>query len=131
AADITLFCKCLCAPNATILVVEKCIDCTKAFCVEQGACWWPAVEPSVPIATTILTLPSASTSTTSSETSTTSSTPTVHAAVTLVPVPSSDPGDTWTVTCFQRGSSKDEFFVYSFLTIVTGLLLWILLRPFV
>ncbi|KAJ3256279.1 hypothetical protein HDU77_003202 [Chytriomyces hyalinus] len=39
AADITLYCKCLCPPHESIvLTVPKCTLCTKAFCIENGVC---------------------------------------------------------------------------------------------
>ena len=35
AADITLFCKCLCSPNVTILTVPSCAECSKVNDVQM------------------------------------------------------------------------------------------------
>lgn len=37
-ADTTLFCKCDCPPNGTILMVPLCNECTKNFCYDNEAC---------------------------------------------------------------------------------------------
>ncbi|KAI9033342.1 hypothetical protein DFJ74DRAFT_701445 [Hyaloraphidium curvatum] len=87
AANLTLFCKCTCEKNITTLTVPLCSACTKAFCVEQGACWLPPPD-----------------------------------ANGTVKLPADMEG--WGVTCFQRGSYKDEVVVWSFILLCCGLLAW-------
>ncbi|KAJ3217710.1 hypothetical protein HDU67_007406 [Dinochytrium kinnereticum] len=47
-----------------------------------------------------------------------------------IPVPTTQPDDDWTATCFQRGSYKDEIIVYSFLVIVSILLVAAVAKPY-
>ncbi|KAJ3331892.1 hypothetical protein HDU76_001924 [Blyttiomyces sp. JEL0837] len=210
AADITLYCKCLCGQNITIITVDKCTACTKAFCLETGACHLPpptiitptpnttdssstsvdaqlTVQPrpkrreakdgmgvvdvvartlgiidflegrggirNLALAerdddtkTTTVESPTAtvtdgttitSTGTTSSVLTTTS-TSSAHRVGEIAetgivqPKPTTHhPEDEWVVLCFQPGSYKDEVIVTTFLLIVLGLLLWIVIKPYV
>ncbi|KAI9359263.1 hypothetical protein DFJ73DRAFT_817598 [Zopfochytrium polystomum] len=152
-ADITLFCKCQCPPNVTILTVPRCGECTKALCVTANACFMPPPAPSgnASLSTTIhrrqvveTSLTTSSDSSTPATSDTIDSTPTPTSTttsfsfstltqpietLTAVPKKSVAPDDDWEVTCFQRGSYKDEIIVYIFLVLVAVLLLWAAVRP--
>ncbi|KAJ1568454.1 hypothetical protein HK405_001769, partial [Cladochytrium tenue] len=178
AADITLFCKCECAPNVTIITVPRCAECTKALCVSARACYLPpspSPEPSLSSSSLSSTTDASAaaangsfnaldaflgewmarrdaavetdgadtdlgsdsdsltpTSTVSSSLSSSFAVSTVsQPAETLTTAPKKPvaPDDDWIVTCFQRGSYKDELTVYAFLVIVVALLLWAAARP--
>ncbi|KAI9096523.1 hypothetical protein DFS34DRAFT_144868 [Phlyctochytrium arcticum] len=107
AANTTVFCKCVCAPNSAIKVVQDCSHCTKNFCEESGICVLPALPP-LPTTTTLL----------GTETPGISPTPTLRG------------DENWEVQCYQLGSYKDEFIIYSFIIIVISLLVVAATKPY-
>ncbi|KAI9015069.1 hypothetical protein BC832DRAFT_547285 [Gaertneriomyces semiglobifer] len=117
AANTTLFCKCICQPNVTVLTVEACSRCTKDLCVEVGACFRlppPNTDDGGITATATKTL----------EESPSEGEP-------ALPQPTTPTGDEdWIVRCYQLGSYKDEFIVYSFITVVLALLGWAAAKPY-
>ncbi|KAI8844759.1 hypothetical protein BC829DRAFT_435066 [Chytridium lagenaria] len=168
AADITLFCKCLCAPNVTILIVPKCTTCTKAFCMESQVCFLPQ-KPDLPsttplppaqkpkrdsmprlaslsewdggdvtdgLPTTILGPTTTIGEVTRTTTTTTTTSPVIKVPIeddggpVQIPVPTTQPDDDWVATCFQRGSYKDEIIVYSFLVVVSMLVVAAVAKPY-
>ncbi|KAI8922520.1 hypothetical protein DFJ77DRAFT_27705 [Powellomyces hirtus] len=108
AANTTIFCKCHCPPNSTILTVSACPECSKDFCVERGACF--RLEDFQPPPSNTIPLP---TSTPGSE----------EPEKPEKPLPPSYPStESWKVECYQLGSYKDELIIYSFIMILMALL---------
>ncbi|EGF77474.1 hypothetical protein BATDEDRAFT_91754 [Batrachochytrium dendrobatidis JAM81] len=116
AANVTVLCKCECAPNSTILSVPSCNGCTKLFCIESNACFMPLPKVDIPATTTSVSL--TATSSTSSESISPSPSPTLRG------------DESWTAVCFQRGSFKDEIIVYAFIILTTTLVAFALIKPF-
>ncbi|KAI9207165.1 uncharacterized protein BJ171DRAFT_578899 [Polychytrium aggregatum] len=115
SANITLFCKCSCPPNVTILTVPKCGSCTKQYCVDSKACFRPVLPQDPSSATASLSFTS-----TQGEPHTTAPPMKTHAP----------PDEDWVVNCFQRGSYKDEIIIYSFLIVTGGLILAAVIMPY-
>ncbi|KAH6571528.1 hypothetical protein BASA83_001163 [Batrachochytrium salamandrivorans] len=111
AANVTVLCKCDCAPNSTILSVPSCNGCTKLFCIDSLACFLPLPPP--PASTSSLPGMGGGSTASPSPSSTLSE-------VSASPTPHGD--ELWSAVCFQRGSFKDEIMVYAFV-VMTGLLL--------
>ncbi|RHZ79239.1 hypothetical protein Glove_150g64 [Diversispora epigaea] len=104
SANVTSFCKCVCAENSTIQALESgklCLDCNKAFCIgimgnnctganssledsgKENSKWKEGCEIEL------------------------------------------------TATCFSRDSRKDELIVYFYIFLTSGLLITAIIRPFV
>lgn len=126
AANTTLSCKCSCPPNITVFSLEiggECVECTKKLCVDRGLCFLP-----------ISSSPDNGTfSNSSSSSSVLSASPAAAetAKSVIVAVWSVENMTSWTTVCFQRGSSKDEFIVYSFILVVSLLINYVVFQKYI
>ncbi|KAL2914951.1 hypothetical protein HK105_205494 [Polyrhizophydium stewartii] len=114
AANVTVLCKCDCAPNSAILSVPSCAGCTKAFCVESLVCSLPPGSGATPSSSADL------------PTSTWTGTSPLAG-----PTAATHGDETWTAVCFQRGSYKDEIIVYFFIIVTSTLVAFALAKPFI
>ncbi|KAI8800413.1 hypothetical protein BJ742DRAFT_841453 [Cladochytrium replicatum] len=118
AANLTMLCKCSCN-RITVLAVDICNDCTKRFCVEKGACEYPPGYTPPNTSALLANVVTSGYNLLGQEPP--SQTP-IHA-----PSPDHD----WHAICFQRGSVKDEAIVWSFLIILSVLLIGAAAKPYI
>ncbi|TPX55019.1 hypothetical protein SeMB42_g00062 [Synchytrium endobioticum] len=103
AANVSTICKCDCvldAANSTMNAIENCALCSKAFCSNVSSCYNANMS---------------------------------HLYTTLTASPTVSPliteGD-WNVSCYQRGSYKDEAIIITFIVAVSTLLVAAALKPY-
>ncbi|KAJ3104909.1 hypothetical protein HDU97_008767 [Phlyctochytrium planicorne] len=101
AADITLFCKCFCAPNVTISKVPKCTSCTKAFCLESKVCFLPPKTDNTSISPTPSPNLSPRTRIFEDDGKTFLKNRKDEEGPVQIPLPTTQPDDDWVASCFQ------------------------------